>query len=708
MISCAKERAYMETSIDERRLSADTVSWEMIKFVQDNQERLGLEEAQLFYDFPILKDSDDKVIIAKILLLSPVHGLLVLQTLDTSIDANAKDELENADEELEHVFSLLYSRLIRSRQLRKSRTDLIVPTNTIIFAPNLGKKTIEIRLEAKLALSTDQLVDILERCRVERIASQDYQELVATIEGAKGIVRPRPRDISKLGPHSRGALASKIESEITSFDRRQKHGAMTVLDGFQRIRGLAGSGKTVVLAMKAALIHLRDPEARIVYTFYTKGLYQHIQRLITRFYRQFEDSDPDWTRLKILHGWGGVSGDGVYYSACVANGVSPITLKQAKVERVKDPFDYACKKLLAAGTVHPIYDYVLIDEGQDFPASFIQLCTRLAENNRVVFGYDDLQTIFQATTPELKDIVGTDKSGKPLVSLTEDVVLYKCYRNPREILVCAHALGFGIYSKIVQMLENKEQWEDIGYKVLEGGFVEGSNTVIERPEANSLATISLNQRPEDIVKVTVFESFEDEMNGLVASIVDDLKDGLRPDDILVIVVDDRNAKAYLATVVAMLAAKGISCNNMHDDTYGIRDFYKESQVTLSTVHKAKGNEAFMVYVLGVDALYSSYAAIRERNMLFTAMTRAKGWVRVSGVGEPAILCKNEIEIALENFPCLKFTYPNPEELKIIKRDLEEKASRKQKAERKLDEVLDEMTKEEIIRFLDQRSIKKKK
>ena len=43
-----------------------------------------------------------------------------------------------------------------------------------------------------------------------------------------------------------------------------------------------------------------------------------------------------------------------------------------------------------------------------------------------------------------------------------DIILYKCYRNPKEILVISHAIGFGLYNNsIVQTLENKEHWEDL-------------------------------------------------------------------------------------------------------------------------------------------------------------------------------------------------------------------------------------------------------
>jgi superfamily I DNA and RNA helicase len=630
-----------------------------------------------------------------------------MRTVDSIEGRAAEQQLKDADAELEHIFSLLFSRLLRNRALRRAKTELVVRIGTIIYAPGAHVSE-SLSLEAKLATSPSNLAELLRGIRSDPLPQAQFAELIATLEGAKAIIRPKLRDVANLGPRSKGVLASRIESEIAEFDLRQKHGAMAVLDGLQRIRGLAGSGKTIILAMKAALTHLREPEARIVYTFYTKSLYQHIQRLITRFYRQFDDKDPDWSRVRVLHGWGGRTSEGVYYNASIANNVAPVTLREAKAARALDPFDYVCTKLLSSVDVKPAYDYVFVDEGQDFPASFIRLCIKLAESNRVVFAYDELQTIFQPSTPELKDIVGEDTAGRPVVDLTQDVVLYKCYRNPREILVCAHALGFGLYRNIVQMLENSEQWRDIGYEVLTGDFIEGSRTEIERPAANSLPTISMNQPATEIVKASVYDTFADEVTATADSIVQDLSDGLRPDDILVIVVDDRFAKGYLTRMSQLLRERGILSNNIHDDTFGIRDFQLEGQVTLSTVHKAKGNEAFMVYVLGVDALYSTYAAVRERNVLFTAMTRAKGWVRVSGLGNSAQLCKDEIDEALRNLPRLVFTYPGPEQLKIIKRDLEEKSARKQRAERKLDEILDEMTTEEVIRFLEQRSTKKGK
>jgi superfamily I DNA and RNA helicase len=93
--------------------------------------------------------------------------------------------------------------------------------------------------------------------------------------------------------NSKGAILTTIENDIYNFDVEQKRAALFTIDGAQRIRGLAGSGKTVILAMKAALIHVQNPSADILFTYNTKNLHDLIKSLITRFYRQFTEQDPN-------------------------------------------------------------------------------------------------------------------------------------------------------------------------------------------------------------------------------------------------------------------------------------------------------------------------------------------------------------------------------------------------------------------------------
>lgn len=698
----------MEFIPSRRHFEQNPVASNLIRFLEENVVELQLQDSHVYYEFPLYRSDLGLPIISEVLIVSPNHGVITVGTSVETSEERILDSIKQSDEQVNKVFDFLYSRLIRNNNLKKDRTTLKFVCDAVVYAPFAQIDSQALKNVSSRVLTSDlNLNNYLSSLETTPMTPTLFAELTTTIDGAKGLIRPHIRSVSGKPDNSKGYLANKLEAEIINFDKRQKVGAFSTLDGPQRIRGLAGSGKTIVLAMKAALTHLRYPEARILYTFYTRSLYQHIQRLITRFYRQFDDHDPDWSKLQIMHAWGGQNIPGVYFNACLDHGIQPTTFGTAYQRSKDQPFDFVCTQLLNAIEIQPTYDFVIVDEGQDFPASFLRLATKLAEKNRMIFAYDDLQTIFQISAPTPSEIWGTNKSGKPLVELTEDVVLYKCYRNPREVLVCAHALGFGIYGdRIVQMLENQEHWEDIGYRFIRGAFIEGSSIEIERPAEYSLSTISDSQAANEIVQVTVFEEFANEIESVAESIKADIEDGLQPTDILVVVVDDRNARTYLEYISESLKTHEIACNNIHVDTFGLKDFSQDGRVTLSTVHKAKGNEAYVVYVVGVDALYSSYAGVRERNMLFTAMTRTKGWVRVSGIGSAAEICRQEIETALSNFPYLRFNYPSKQELKIMKRDLAEKTIRKQKLERMLDDVSKEWTQEEITRYLEQRAIKK--
>ena len=677
-------------------IGQDPFAADLVEFFKGNEHSLGLADAHLYYDFPLYRDEErDGLVSTKLLLLSRVHGLFVIGTSD-AVDTNAAARLSEENEQLDQVFSHIYARLIRNRRLRKGKQELAFPVAVALYAPRLTRPAP--KLEDTRVLTTDRHVQDLVLGQTWNGTEDIAEEILSTLDGAKGLIRPSQRDVDQLPPTSKGSLAAKVEAEITTFDRRQKEGAVTVIHQPQRIRGLAGSGKTVVLAMKAALSHLRNPSQRILYTFWTKSLYQHVRRLITRFYRQFDDRDPDWTKLHVLHGWGGQNMDGVYSKACEAAGIRPLTYSDASALSKESPFQFACEQLLAIGTIKPMYDYVFIDEGQDFPIPFITLCSRLVENEQFVIAYDELQNIFQKDAPTAVDIFGVNPDGTPWREFS-DVVLHKCYRNPREVLVCAHALGFGIYGhRIVQMLENKEHWEDIGYLVKEGTFSTGSRTVIERPPSNSLASMSAAQTIDDLVSAHAFKNMSEEAQWVCDSIANNIKEGLRPDDILVVTCDDRHAKDYLSGISTLLNGMRIRTHNIHFGIYGPVDFNRDGCVTLSTVHKAKGNEAFMVYAVGVDALYPR-PSVRKRNILFTAMTRAKGWLRMTGVTPNAEKCAEEIARAKRSFPQLEFTYPSEEQLKVMRRDLEESVSRRLRAERLLEEVAGELSEDEIEELL---------
>jgi superfamily I DNA and RNA helicase len=165
--------------------------------------------------------------------------------------------------------------------------------------------------------------------------------------------------------------------------------------------------------------------------------------------------------------------------------------------------------------------------------------------------------------------------------------------------------------------------------------------------------------------------------------------GLKPDDILVVCLDDRAARTYFTKLSEVLIEAQISCNNIINDPYSEPAFRIDGKVTLSTVYRAKGNEAAVVIVLGADA------AVLEtrtgRNKLFVAFTRTKGWLRIFGYQSKTFgRLAEEVDTALGKSPRIEFTMPDMTNLNTIQRGLEEKHARIIEAKRRVERMKNEL------------------
>ena len=680
------------------------------------EAELKLTDSVLYFGFPKFYGYEEVDNVPDLLLLSKSHGLFVLR-FDNESPLKFLSLVEN---QIDDLYSLIFSRLNESRALRARRGQIIFPCETFLYeTPGCRDKKSE-----SIVTSIESIIDILKKMETSfhnLLSDEQFLECRAILEGTKALAEKTNRIYNEEYEDSKAFILEKLEAEIKTFDFQQRASAISIIEGPQRIRGLAGSGKTVVLAMKAAHIHMTEPNAIILFTFYTKSLYDHVKNLITLFYRHFKKIDPNWTKLQIKHAWGGKGVDGVYYSACVNNGVPPTSFKEAQRFNYQKPFDYICEELVKANIVRPLYDYVLIDEAQDIPVYFFRLVYQLTKGERdkknIIWGYDELQNIFKVKSRTPRELFGSDEEDSDIINLDRsiqnlptylknDIVLKKCYRNPLPILISAHALGFGIYndenSPPVQMLESREHWEDLGYNVVSGTFEVGTDVVIERPAHNSPLSISRYCGVEEILQYYTAKNFEDEKEWIIQQIRLLLENGLQPEDILVIALDDKNARDYFKSITKMLLRENIFVNNVLLNPYNSTYFKKEGTVTLSTIHRAKGNESSAVIVIGIDALYFSRNSRFSRNKIFTAFTRAKAFLRISGIGEGAEYFFHEIDEALKNSPQLKFKQPSRDEVEMLQRDISDRTKKieelKETFNRELDFIgLSEEEKEQFFK-----------
>lgn len=89
---------------------------------------------------------------------------------------------------------------------------------------------------------------------------------------------------------------------------------------------------------------------------------------------------------------------------------------------------------------------------------------------------------------------------------------------------------------------------------------------------------------------------------------------------------------YLRALNEEKEAKGEEPFNVRVHTAGAaspEDFFRERSIVYSSVRRAKGNESYMVYIVNAQKCVNSLQRRTDRNALFTAITRSKGWVRVT-------------------------------------------------------------------------------
>ena len=688
----------MKIVVTTNRWRNDPSSRELVDYFKANEDDFFLNDAVVYYDFPAYADYEAAVWRPDLLVFSPEKGFFAIRNFEQSIFQRSPESLEEIDLTLGDFTSNLHAKLIKSRKLRKTRTSTIVDIHPIILMPSDIEMAPELidGLDSVLCQSYESLQLYFQNLPKIRLSEDVVSEVRSVVEGAKALSRVNVRVVKDPTRQPLAQMLAKIEQEITNFDEKQRRIALVDVGGPARIRGLAGSGKTVILAMKAAHLHLNEPDAIILFTFLTKSLRSTIKSLITKFYRQYSDGDPDWKKIQIRHGWGGRAIPGVYSESCSRSGVAPLNFTDAKrlPTGSRNPFGAICADLVSKVKIQPFYDHVLIDEGQDFPASFYKLALALTKGEKdrqsIVWAYDELQDIMNVKIRPPSELFGFDNDGMPLVDLDRssqhippgsenDAVLSKAYRNQRDVLVSAHALGFGIYGTMVQMLESSEHWEDVGYEVPTGQLVTGQKVTITRPDTNSPLNIS-SIEGFPLIDSFLAENLSVEADWVAVQIKDFIDKGLEPEEILVISLDDRSAKNYLSAIAERLARLSIASNNIIADPYNEPPFSILGKVTLSTVYRAKGNEAALVFAVGLDAIYQETRS--GRNKLFTAFTRTKAWLRVSGIGEKATKILDELNIAIEKSPKLEFIMPDLNEIETIQRGFSKKAMIAQAARKK--------------------------
>lgn len=382
---------------------------------------------------------------------------------------------------------------------------------------------------------------------------------------------------------------------LKTMDIHQENYAKNIGDKNRLIRGVAGSGKTLILATRAALLARENPDWNILILCYNISLSRYLEQLIELKVSEikqegeqgslFESKNKNKGKIEVFN-----------FHAFLKH----------KLKITDEQIPNLIKSLSQNNRLIEKYDAILIDEGQDFEQEWLQLVSYLLnpDTQSLLLVEDRAQDIYKRKRSYLKD-TGLDFRGR-------SKILSINYRNTQQIV----RFAWDFYQNN-SLLKNK---------VVEQSF-EGE---IIAPKS------TLRKGPEPFIYKG--KDFNDEMSKVIQIIKRIHEKHKVPYDEMVILyrVKRVSDNYYIDTILSSLKQANIPHYWISEDANSKRNYLKnDGKVKISTIESSKGLDFQAVFIVNVDNM--PFKRVEDENreaaLLYIAMTRAHKYLTLSYSGE---------------------------------------------------------------------------
>lgn len=357
----------------------------------------------------------------------------------------------------------------------------------------------------------------------------------------------------------------------------------------QRLRGVAGSGKTLVIAQRAA--NLASEGKKVLVVTFNITLWHFIRDAISRARYDFE-----WERIEFNH----------FHGFC-RNFLMENNIESGFDENDENYFDETIPNLvlntLKSGhnSKGRQYDAVLIDEGQDYAQIYYDvLCAFLSDNDEVLFVTDEKQNIYSRVLSWIDNMKGTKFRGRWRE-------LKESYRLPLPILKEANRFAKLFMPEVGLVAEPVNKQVTMGFS--------SDNKLINA----HLLWRNLNN--SDNYQEKIFDAY----TWLTE------KQKIHPSEIVILVSTHREG----VELVHQFEGHKINVNHVFEDkknTYKNKHSFwmGDSRLKISTIHSFKGWELLNVIVLtpnhdlkeNMDSLmYIAITRARENLIVFNRLDK---------------------------------------------------------------------------------------
>lgn len=556
----------MEKSLFYSHIEENELNSKFIETCRDYTDEKS--ERQLYLlDSPLGEKYDYKYSKNVVVILSPKHKIIFL-----NLTAQDNDDFETFYEDF--IEDLSY---ISDKYNYKD----------FIGRPREWKKNITVKENYSEFESVESLLD---RNKLERNSYRVGELLISLLTGSIN-------DIAKIGVNEPESILEKVKQNIILFDGDQtrfiyqKFSNKTV-----SIQGLSGTGKTELLLHKLKELYISDDNAKIFFTCHNIALANTLRSRIPTFFNFMKvEKQIEWnSRLWVNRAWGSQRdiNSGLYSYLCYFYDIP--FLRYSSLTNYNKIFTQVLEYVnnISPENFKFAFDYILIDERQDFPNVFFQLCEKITKEKVFIAG-DIFQDIFENTKE---------------TELEVDIILNRCYRTDPRTLMFAHSIGLGLFEEKKLNWFEDDYWNALGYDIKRNSHrqIELSREPIRRFEELNIENFS-----STIIQNST--KISDVLNILNQIKID--HPTVRPEDVGIILLDDSN-KIYdyidkLSYVIFnelnWKVNRGVETKEKSDDA-----------VYITNPNNVKGLE-FPFVICITSSIKSTY---RFRNILYTMLTRS--------------------------------------------------------------------------------------
>jgi len=377
------------------------------------------------------------------------------------------------------------------------------------------------------------------------------------------------------------------------LDIKQERAAKSIGEGHRLLKGVAGSGKTLVMLYRAKLLSMLHPDWNILFLCWNASLINYLE--------QFYEAMGGELRQVTFN----------YFSQWVRELTQRTSSVRLPTLRDKDEhgqqyyeklYRQSISKLLEYESTYG-YDAILVDEAQDFEEDYFRLIVQQLnpKTNSLLICHDHAQNIYGKGVSWKS--LGVDARGRVVRLEGKDDRLARNYRNTKEIARFAMAL----YNNRIPYT-NEDDEEKVMTKL----------ELSQYPESGPLPTVDFSVDRETEIKnlITWLKKCVHEW-------------GVNQRDILIQYSRRSLSGIDIASIIneVKYSTLGFSVDWISENMDSKTEFCLEADtIKFCTVHSAKGMDFEAVAVIGVDDFKKNLTST-----LYVACTRARKHLRVSGV-----------------------------------------------------------------------------